>query len=150
MTALNIVHVPYRGGGPARNALLGAHVQINFGNLSAASHVKAGQLRALGVSTRRRTIGLPEVPTLAEAGLPGYELVQWNGIVVPSGTAKPIIAKLKRRDQQGRGAAGHTKLLVSSGAEPEGGTPEEFMAFIDADIAKWSKVIREAKLKAPP
>ncbi|OGA41741.1 MAG: hypothetical protein A3G24_17620 [Betaproteobacteria bacterium RIFCSPLOWO2_12_FULL_62_13] len=148
MTGVNMVHVPYRGGGPARNALLGGHVQLNFGNLlSAASHVKSGQLRALGVTTRKRAAGLPEVPTLAEAGVPGYEVVQWNGILAPDGTPKAIIAKLNAEINKIIALPEIQKYLVNSGAEPEGGTPEEFRAFIQADIAKWASVIRDANLK---
>jgi tripartite-type tricarboxylate transporter receptor subunit TctC len=147
-TGINAVHVPYRGGGPARNALLGAEVQANFANLlSAATHVKAGKLRALGVSTRKRASGMPDVPTLAEAGIPGYEVIQWNGILAPDGTPKEIIAKLNGEINKVIALPEIQKLLVASGAEPEGGTPEEFMAFIKADIAKWSKVVRDSKLK---
>jgi tripartite-type tricarboxylate transporter receptor subunit TctC len=148
MTGTNMVHVPYRGGGPARNALLGGHVQLNFANLlSAASHVKAGQLHALGVSTRKRATGMPDVPTLAEAGVPGYEVVQWNGILAPAGTPKAIIAKLNSEVNKIVASPKVQKFLVSSGAEPEGGTSGEFLAFIKADIAKWTRVIRDANLK---
>ena len=150
-TGTNMVHVPYRGGGPARNALLASEVQANFANLiSAATHVQAGRLRALGVSTRKRVSGLPEVPTLAEAGITGYEVIQWNGILAPDGTPKAIIAKLNSEINKAIDTPELQKILVSSGAEPEGGTPEEFMAFIKADIAKWQKVVRQANLKASP
>lgn len=148
MAGTNMVHVPYRGGGPARNALLGGHVQLNFGNLlSAASHVKAGQLRALGVSTRKRATGMPDVPTLEEAGVPGYEVVQWNGILAPAGTPKAVIAKLNSEINKIVVLPEVQKLLVNSGAEPEGGTSEAFRDFIKADIVKWTRVIREANLK---
>lgn len=148
VTGVNMVHVPFRGGGPARNALIGGHVHLNFGNLlSAASHVKSGQLRALGVTTKKRTKGMPDVPTLAEAGLPGYEVVQWNGILVPDGTPKAIIAKLNAEVNKIIALPEIQKLLVNSGAEPEGGTPQEFMTFIREDIAKWSGVIKKANLK---
>lgn len=147
-TGADVVHVPYRGGGPARNALLGAQVQANFANLlSAATHVKGGKLRAMGVSTRKRATGLPEVPTLAEAGIAGYEVVQWNGVLAPAGTPKAIIGKLNSEINGVLALPEIQKLLINSGAEPEGGTPEDFMSFIKADIAKWSKVVREAKLK---
>jgi len=147
-TGTNVVHVPYRGGGPARNALLGAEVQANFANLlSAASHVKAGKLRALGVSTPKRATGMPDVPTLAEAGIPGYEVVQWNGILAPDGTPREIIARLNGEINKVIALPEIQKLLIASGAEPEGGTPEAFMAFIRADIAKWRKVVRDSRLK---
>ena len=147
-TGVDMVHVPYRGGGPARNALLGAEVQANFANLlSAATHVKGGKLRAMGVSTRKRASGLPDVPTLAEAGIAGYEVVQWNGILAPAGVPKEIVAKLNSEINKVLALPDIQKLLTNSGAEPEGGTPQEFAAFIRADIAKWSKVVREAKVK---
>ena len=148
VTGTNLVHVPYRGGGPARNALLGSEVQANFGNLlSAASFVKAGKLRALGVTTRKRATGLPDVPTLIEAGIPGFEVIQWNGILAPNGTPEAIIQKLNKEINAILATPDMQKVLIAGGAEPEGGTPEEFMAFIRDDIAKWSKVVREAKLK---
>jgi tripartite-type tricarboxylate transporter receptor subunit TctC len=151
LTGVNIVHVPFRGGGPARNATLGGHVQLNFANLlSAAPFVKDNRLRALGVSTRKRASGMPEVPTLAEAGVPGYEVLQWNGVIAPRGTPKAIIATLNREINDIVARPDVQKLLVDSGAEPEGGTPEEFGAFIKADIAKWAKVIRDTRLKVSP
>lgn len=148
VTGTNLVHVPYRGGGPARNALLGSEVQANFGNLlSAASFVKAGKLRALGVTTRKRATGLPDVPTLMEAGIPGFEVIQWNGILAPNGTPKAIIQKLNKEINAILATPDMQKILITGGAEPEGGTPQEFMAFIRDDIAKWTKVVRDAKLK---
>jgi tripartite-type tricarboxylate transporter receptor subunit TctC len=148
VTGTNLVHVPYRGGGPARNALLGSEVQANFANLlSAASFVKAGKLRALGVTARKRASGLPDVPTLIEAGIPGFEVIQWNGILAPNGTPKAIIQKLNEEINAILATPEMQKILLAGGAEPEGGTPEEFMTFIRDDIAKWSKIVREAKLK---
>ena len=148
VTGTNMAHVPYRGGGPARNALLSAEVQANFANLiSAASHVKAGKLRALGVTTRKRVSGLPEVPTMIEAGIPGYEVIQFNGILAPARTPRPIIAKVNGEVNKVVALPEVQKILVAGGAEAEGGTPEEFMAFIKADIAKWAKVVRDSGLK---
>lgn len=148
MTGVDIVHVPFRGGGPARNATLGGHVQINFANLlSASPFVKNGRLRALGVSTRKRTAGMPEVPTIADAGVPGYEVMQWNGVIAPRGTPKAIVAALNRDINEIVSRPDVQKMIIGSGSEPEGGTPEEFAAFIKADIAKWTKVVRDARLK---
>ena len=147
-TGTDMVHVPFRGGGPARNALLGAQVQGNFANLlSAAPHVKAGKLKALGVTTRKRATGLPDVPTLAEAGISGFEVVQWNGLLTPNGTPKPIIHKLNAEINDILTTPEMQKILITSGAEPEGGTPEEFMKFIRDDIAKWSKIVRASNIK---
>lgn len=148
LTGANMTHVPYRGGGPARVALLGGHVQMNFGNLlSAATDLKGERLRAIGVTTKKRVSSLPNVPTLAEAGLPGYEVEQWNGILIPHGAPKAIVAKLNAEINKIIALPEIQKSLIDSGAEPEGGTPESFSAFLKADIAKWSKVIRDAKLK---
>jgi tripartite-type tricarboxylate transporter receptor subunit TctC len=151
ITGVDVVHVPFRGGGPARNATLGGHVQLNFANLlSAAPFVKDNRLRALGVSTRKRASGMPDVPTLAEAGVSGYEVLQWNGVIAPRGTPKAIIATLNREINDIVVRPDVQKLLVNSGAEPEGGTPQAFGAFVKADIAKWTKVIRDTRLKVSP
>jgi len=148
LTSVNIIHVPYRGGGPARIALLGGHVQMNFGNLiSATADLKDARLRAIGVTTRKRVSSLPEVPTFAEAGLPGYEVEQWNGILIPHGAPKAIITKLNNEINKIIQLPEVQKTLINSGAEPEGGTPEVFAAFLKADISKWAKVIKDAKLK---
>jgi tripartite-type tricarboxylate transporter receptor subunit TctC len=148
IAGVDIVHVPFRGGGPARNATLGGHVQLNFANLlSASPFVKNGRLRALGVSTRKRTAGMPDVPTLAEAGVSGYEVLQWNGVIAPRATPKAVIAALNRDINEIVSRPDVQKAIVSSGSEPEGGTPEEFAAFIKSDIAKWAKVIRDARLE---
>lgn len=145
---ISAVHVPYRGGGPARNALLAAEVQANFANLiSAAPHVKSGRLRALGVTTSKRVSGLPEVPTLSEAGIPGYEVIQWNGILAPHGTPQAIVARLNGEINRIIAQSDVQKILVAGGAEPEGGTPGDLAAFIKADIAKWAKVVRESHMK---
>lgn len=147
LTGVNMTHVPYRGGGPARTALLGGHVQMNFGNLlSAAADLKVERLRAIGVTTKKRVSSLPTVPTLAEAGLPGYEVEQWNGILIPRGAPKAIIAKLNTEINKIIEMPEIQKILINSGAEPEGGTPDVFAAFLKADIAKWAKVISDAKL----
>jgi len=147
-TGVNMVHIPYRGGGPARNALIGGHVQVNFGNmLSAASHVTAGQLRALAVTTSKRAGAMPDVPTVAEAGVPGYEVVQWSGILAPDGTPKAIIAKLNREINQILTLPEVKKYFFNGGSEPAGGTSQELAAFLKAEIAKWSRVIKEAGIR---
>ncbi len=148
LTGVNIIHVPYRGGGPARTALLGGHVQMNFGNLlSATADLKGARLRAIAVTTKKRVSSLPDVPTFSEAGLPGYEVEQWNGILIPHGAPKAIIAKLNSEINKIIELPEIQKILINSGAEPEGGTPEAFATFLKADIAKWAKVIKDTKLK---
>ena len=148
MTGVNMVHVPYRGGGPARNALIGGEVQVNFGNLLAtAPHAKAGQLRALAVSTAKRTPGMPDIPTFQEAGVPGYEVIQWSGIVAPRGTPAGRIARINAEVNRVLALPETIKFFLAGGADVAGGTTQEFAAFIQADIAKWTKVIRNAKLQ---
>ena len=149
MTGVQMVHVPYRGGGPARNALIGGEVQANFGNLLAtAPHAKAGQLRALAVSTAKRTLGMPEIPTFKEAGVPGYEVIQWSGIIAPRGVPAPRIARINTEVNRILAMPETIKFFMAGGADAAGGTAQAFAAFIKADIAKWTKVIRDAKLQA--
>lgn len=148
MTGVDMVHVPYRGGGPARNALIGGEVQVNFGNLLAtAPHAKAGQLRALAVSTAKRTRGMPEIPTFQEAGVTGYEVIQWSGIIAPRGVPAGRIARINAEVNRVLAAPETIKFFLAGGADVAGGSAQEFAAFIRADIAKWTKVIRDAKLK---
>ena len=148
MTGVNMMHIPYRGGGPARNALIGGEVQVNFGNLLAtAPHAKAGQLRALAVSTAKRTQGMPEIPTFQEAGVPGYEVIQWSGIVAPRGLPAARVARINTEVNRVLALPETIKYFLAGGADVAGGTAQEFAAFIKADIAKWTKVIRNAKLQ---
>ena len=148
MTGVNMMHIPYRGGGPARNALIGGEVQVNFGNLLAtAPHAKAGQLRALAVSTAKRTPGMPEIPTFQEAGVAGYEVIQWSGIVAPRGLPAARVARINTEVNRVLALPETIKFFLAGGADVAGGTAQEFSAFIKADIAKWTKVIRNAKLQ---
>ena len=147
MAGVDMVHIPYRGGGPARNALIGGEVQANFGNLLAtAPHAKAGQLRALAVSTAKRTQGLPEIPTFQEAGVAGYEVIQWSGIITPHGTPAARVARINGEVNRILALPETIKFFVAGGSDVAGGSAQEFSAFIKADIAKWTKVIRDARL----
>ena len=149
VTGADMVHVPYRGGGPARTALMGGQVQIYFANiLAGAADVRAGRLRALAVTTAKRMEGMPELPTMQEAGVANYVVVQWNGMLAPRGVSRARIGLLNREINQILEQPKTRKYFLAGGAEAEGGTPEEFGALILSDIARWTKIIREAKVKA--
>ncbi len=149
LTATDMVHVPYRGGGPARTALMGGQVQVNFGNmLASAADVRSGRLRALAVSTARRTTGMPEVPTLQESGVPQYEVIQWSGMLAPRGVPRAHIERINREVNAVLELPETKKFFLSGGAEAEGGAPRAFGALIKSEIAKWSGIIKRAKLGA--
>ena len=148
LTGTDMVHVPYRGGGPARTALMGGQVQVNFGNmLAAAGDVRAGRLRALAVSTARRTAGMPDIPTLQEAGVPQYEVIQWSGMLAPRGVPAARIDKINRDVNAVLELPKTKQFFLTGGSEAVGGTPQAFGALIKSEIAKWNKVIQQSKLK---
>jgi tripartite-type tricarboxylate transporter receptor subunit TctC len=147
-TGLKMVHVPFKGQGPALSDLLGGHTSLMMANLlSALPHAKSGRLRAFGVTSARRASVAPAIPTIAEAGVPGFDVVQWFGVFAPANTPAEIIAKLHAavaRTVQDPAVKLH---FVNDGAEPIGSTPEQFAAVIRADLRKWEKVIRDAGIK---
>ncbi|MEO7727758.1 MAG: tripartite tricarboxylate transporter substrate binding protein [Burkholderiales bacterium] len=145
MTGISYVHVPYKGAPPAMVDLLAGHVALTFATApSAVPFVKAGQLRALGVSTAKRIAALPEVPTIAEAGVPGYEAAGWNGLVAPAGTPAAIIDKLNGAFVKILRMPAVASYLSGQGADPDPGTPAEFSAYIKAEIVKWAKVVKDS------
>jgi len=145
MTGINYVHVPYKGAPPAMVDLLAGHVALTFATApSAVPYVKSGQLRALGVSTAKRIAALPDVPTIAEAGVPGYETTGWNGLVAPAGTPAPIIEKLNGAFVKVLRTPAVASYLSGQGADPDPGTAAEFAAYIKAEIAKWAKVVQDS------
>lgn len=147
LTGTDMVHVPYRGGGPARTALIGGQVQVNFGNmLAAAGDVRAGRLRPLAVSTAKRTEGMPDVPTMQEAGVPHYEVIQWSGMLAPRGAPRARIERVNRDVNAVLDLPKAKQFFVSGGSEAVGGTSQAFGALIKSEIAKWSKVIEQSKL----
>jgi tripartite-type tricarboxylate transporter receptor subunit TctC len=143
---LNAVH--YRGGAPLVTDLLGDHVQTGFVSLTlVAEQVKAGQLRALGVGSLERSPRLPDVPSIAEAGLPGYDAVTWFGLFAPRATPPEIVAKVNADVQRVLAdRAFQEKFLAPAFFEPIKGSPQEFGAFIDHEAARWSKLIKDAKM----
>ena len=145
MTGINYVHVPYKGAPPAMVDLLAGHVALTFATApSAVPYVKSGQLRALGVSTAKRIAALPDVPTIAEAGVPGYEATGWNGLVAPAGTPAPIIEKLNGAFVKVLRTPAVASYLSGQGADPDPGTAAEFAAYIKSEIAKWAKVVQDS------
>jgi len=146
---VNIVVVHFKGGGPGLIATVSGEVPIAFTNFSETSAlVKAGRLRALGVSGAKRVAAMPEVPTIAEAGLPGYEFSTWHGILAPAATPKAAIALLNDRLKKAMTAPDQVKRFEERGLDIIAGTPEEFSAHLQSEYKKWGRVIRERGMKA--
>src|SRR6202165_4613715 len=142
---VDIVHVPYRGAAPAVNDLLGQQVQMAFLDLPILlPQIRAGSLRAIAIGAPKRAPTAPEVPTTAEAGMPDFLVENWYGMVAPAGTPAVIVATLNRIATEAMRDPAVKEKLASQGAEPIGDTPEHFRGFIETEIAKWAKVIRDA------
>jgi tripartite-type tricarboxylate transporter receptor subunit TctC len=149
MTGIDMVHVPYKGGGPAVQALLGGQVQLNFATIvSVLPHVRSGKLRAIAVTTAKRSPSMPEIPTIAESGVPGYDHGPWNGFLAPARTPRAVIARLNEETARILHLPETKAVFTNEGAEPVGNKPEEFGAIIKAETAKWAKVIQSAGIKA--
>ncbi len=145
MAGLKMVHVPYKGSGPGVIDLVAGHVPMMMPNmLSAQPHIKSNRLRALGVTGTKRASGAEDIPTIAEAGVPGYEAVQWYGVLAPAGTPRDIIGKLHAQIVRALHSADVRQRLLMDGAEPVGSSPEAFAAFIRAETEKWAKVVKAA------
>jgi tripartite-type tricarboxylate transporter receptor subunit TctC len=144
---VRMVHVPYKGGGQAIIDLVAGHVQTGFVNiLEALPQVNAGRLRALAVSTTKRSQVAPTIPTAAESGVPGYEVIQWNGVLAPAGVPKDVVARINAEIVRILAKKDIRQKLVESGAEPGAGSPADFAAMIRSEIAKWAKVVQGVKL----
>ena len=149
MAGVKLVHVPYKGATPALADLLGGQVQLMFSTMPPAlPHVKDGKLRALAVTSAKRSPATPDLPTVDEAALPGFEANTWHGVVVPAGTPASIVAKLNREIVAILHLPEIVERLSSQGAEPVGSTPEEFAAYIRSETTKWAKVVRESGARA--
>ncbi|HET8746105.1 MAG TPA: tripartite tricarboxylate transporter substrate binding protein [Ramlibacter sp.] len=149
LAKVDMVHVPYKGSAPAVSDLIGGQIDIMFDNMpSAIQHVRAGKLVPLAVTTAKRSPELPNVPTIAEAGVPGYEATSWFGMLAPAATPAPIVAKLNDALVKVLAQPDVKKKLAEQGAEPYSEKPEQFAAFIRAETAKWSKVVKESGASA--
>ena len=145
MAGINIQHVAYKGSAPAVNDLLGGHIAIMFDNMpSAIGHVKAGKLRPLAVTTPKRSPALPDVPTIAEAGLPGYEATSWFGMLAPARTPAPVMAKLNASILKALADPEVKQKMAEQGAEAYGETPQQFAAFIASETVKWGKIVKQS------
>ena len=149
MAGVKLVHVPYKGGGPAMTDLVGGQVHLVFATTaSAIPHIKAGRLKGIAVTTLRRSALLPEVPTISEAGLTGFDANNWYGIVVPAKTPRAIIDQLNAEVTKILNMADVKATLHNQGLDPAPGTPEQFGAYIKSERAKWAKVIKASGAKA--
>lgn len=146
---VDIVHVPYKGGGPAMADLMAGLVDVYFGGLSTAlPHVKAGKMRALGQTSTTRSAAAPDIPTIAEAGLPGYEAAISYGIFLPAGAPPSLVNRLHAAVDATIRSPEVAHKFTDLGADPQFGTPTEFAAYVAADLAKWSALAKQAGLKA--
>jgi tripartite-type tricarboxylate transporter receptor subunit TctC len=149
MAGVELLHVPYRGSAPAMSDLLGGQVQLMFSDApTALPHIKSGRLRALGVGSPTRSALAPEVPTIAEGGLRGYESYSWAAVVAPAATPREIIVKLNADIVKALNDPTVKQRLLEAGAEAQPGTPEQFGKFLRAEITKYAKVVKDANVKA--
>ena len=147
-TGLAMTHVPYKGSAPAIADLIGGQVQVMFDNLpSALPQIRGGKLRALAVTSRERANALPDVPTVAESGLPGFEASSWFGLLAPTGTPREVVVRVNAEIARWLASSDAKDKLASQGAVAAGGTPEDFVSHIAAETAKWQKVVRESGAK---
>ena len=148
MTGTQFVHVPYKGSAQCLTDLASGQIQLIFDNLtSIAPHVKAGRVRGLGVSSMRRSLIFPDIPTIAEAGVPGYETNSWGGIVVPARTPRAIVLKLNAEINKALQSPELRERYAAIEAEPTGGTPEQFAAFVKTEAVKWADVVKKSGAK---
>jgi len=148
MAGVQMTHVPYKGSAPALQDLIGGQVQLMFDNLPPSlPQIKAGKLRALAVTSAARAPALPDTPTVAEAGLPGFEASSWFGVLAPAGTPPEIVNKLNAEIAKWLASPGAKEKLANVGANIAGGTPEDFARHIQAETAKWAKVVKESGAK---
>ena len=144
---IKMVHIPYKGGAAATADALAGNIQVGFGTLlSSRAYYKSGRLRPLGITARQRSSTAPEYPTLAEAGLPGYEVDQWYGIITSAKVPRPIVDKLAVAIAEGMKSPETAQRLSSEGSMPVGSTPDQFSAHIKSEIAKWRKLVKDAAL----
>ena len=149
MGGIKVTHVPYKGLAPAHNEIMGGQLSMMFdGIVTGVPAAKAGRLRALAVTTLKRWEGTPDIPTMSEAGLAGFEVNSWYGLLAPAGTPREIVLKLNAEVARSLREPDARERLYAIGAEPMSGTPEEFSAYIKSEMTKWAKVIKAAGIKA--
>ena len=148
MTGIEMTHVPYKGSTAAHPDLMGGQTSLMFDTVAAVQpHVKSGKLRALAVTTTKRASIAPDVPTMAEAGLPGFDTSTWGMVFVPAGTPKDVVAKLNAEFNRDLSLADVNKKLTDAGIEPGGGTPAQAAAFLQSEMVKWAKVAKDANVQ---
>ena len=148
ITGINITNVPYKGGGPALSDTIAGHVQLYFTTLlQAAPHIKSGRLRALAVTTAGRSPSFPDMPTMMEAGVPGYEVAQWFGILLPAKTPRPVVGKLNAEIVRVLNQPEVKGRLTADGGDIVGDSPQQFGQFLRAEVARWSKVVKQIGLR---
>ncbi len=148
LTGIELVHIPYTGGGPAVTAAIGGQVQLNIGTtVGVLPHVRSGRLRAIAVTTAARSPAAPEIPTFAESGVPGYDHGPWNGLFAPAKTPSAVIAKIHAEVARALQTPEVRKTFANEGVETVANTPEAFAAIVSAELATWSKVVKAAGIK---
>jgi tripartite-type tricarboxylate transporter receptor subunit TctC len=149
MAKIKMVHVPYKGTGPALNDTIAGNTQLIFGSVATSlQFIKSGRLRGLAVTTPQRIGAAPELPTLAEAGVPGYQVVLWHGLVGPKGLPVAVVQRINQAANDALKSKDVADLLATDGVAPAGGTPEQFRSVIKSDIERWSAVVKQANIKA--
>lgn len=148
MAGIKMLHVPYKGGGPALMDLIAGQVQVLFATqLASWPHVQTGRVRALAVSTAKRPASVPDLPTVSEAGLPGYDSGVWYGVLAPAGTSREIVARLNSEIVRALNQPDYRSLLVNNTIEPIGSPPERLSQYIKTELVKWAKVIKSANVR---
>jgi len=149
MAKIKMVHVPYKGTGPALNDTIAGNTQLIFGSVATSlQFIKSGRLRGLAVTTPQRILAAPELPTVSEAGVPGYSVVLWHGLVGPKGLPGAVVERVNQAANDALKSKDVADLLATDGVAPAGGTPEQFRAVIKSDIERWSGVVKQANIKA--
>lgn len=149
MTGIKWVHIPYKGGAPAMTEMLGGQTSLMFGSmLTVIGHARAGKLRAIAVTGERRATGLPDIPTVAESGVPGYNVTAWYGVAAPAKTPPAAVSRLNTEIVRALNSPDLRQRLVSQGVDPVGTTPEQYTAFVQKEVHKWAKVITAANIKS--
>jgi tripartite-type tricarboxylate transporter receptor subunit TctC len=145
---IKLLHIPYKGTGPAMQDTIGGNVQLVFGAVpTTLPHVKSGRLRALAITTKKRIVAAPELPTVAESGYPEYEVTNWHGLVGPKGLPKDVVNRLNAEINELPKSEEMRKQLAADGLEPAGGSPAQFAEIVRNEISRWNEVIRQAGIK---